>query len=173
MNAAKNEDGPKVEGSPDKVSGLQKDAVARDDKKGAKTMWLDDYEAALAEAETRKVPVMLLITNSHSCGFCIKLNQNVLSTSKFERFAKSKLVLLKVDYGDLFRDQEPRAIYPMMQEIRKKSKIPSDIPEKTGWPYIVIISDSGKVMYAETERAAFDPKSFIDKYHSRPTGRLS
>lgn len=60
-------------------------------------VWHVNLEKALAEAKSRKCPVMLLITGSTWCGPCKYLEKNVFSSKEFSRYARKSLVLLKAD----------------------------------------------------------------------------
>ena len=59
--------------------------------------WCIHYDAALAKAAAEHKKVYVLSTGSDWCGWCIKLRNDVLTTSQFRSFAKKNLVLLYLD----------------------------------------------------------------------------
>ena len=53
-----------------------------------------DYKAALEQAKADDRRVFLFFTGSDWCGWCKRLNREILSTSEFNKFADDKLVLV-------------------------------------------------------------------------------
>jgi len=76
------------------VKGLKARADAPEDEGG----WLEDFDAAKTIAAAEKKPVLMLFTGSDWCGYCINLENKVLSTKEFEAFAREELVLMMVDF---------------------------------------------------------------------------
>src|SRR6266568_8131270 len=64
----------------------------------AELEWLTDLPKAQAQAKKENKLVMLDFTGSDWCGFCIKLNKEVLSKPEFAEYAKKNLVLVEVDF---------------------------------------------------------------------------
>jgi thioredoxin-related protein len=60
--------------------------------------WLTDYGQALKLAKEQNKAVLMDFTGSDWCGWCMKLDREVFSTSEFQNFADKRLVLLKVDF---------------------------------------------------------------------------
>lgn len=59
--------------------------------------WHDDFKMAQAMARRSNRPILLLLTGSDWCGFCIKLRREVLDTPEFHRYANNHLVLVFAD----------------------------------------------------------------------------
>lgn len=101
----------------------------------AKTGWDDDYEKSLAKAKEDQKMVLLDFTGSDWCGYCIKLDQEVFSTSAFKRFAKENLILVELDY-------------PRGKTLPKKTKEQNDgLKSKygiRGYPTIILLDSEGK-----------------------------
>ena len=64
----------------------------------AEVTWTTDALAALAKARSENKMVLMNFTGSDWCGWCIKLDKEVFSTSAFAWYARENLVLLKVDF---------------------------------------------------------------------------
>jgi thiol-disulfide isomerase/thioredoxin len=59
--------------------------------------WLTNYEDALAQAEHKGRPILVIFTGSDWCPHCRTLEQNVLQTETFRDWAADRLVLLMID----------------------------------------------------------------------------
>lgn len=60
--------------------------------------WTTDALAAMAKARSENKTVLMNFTGSDWCGWCIKLDKEVFSTSTFATYAKENLVLVKLDF---------------------------------------------------------------------------
>jgi len=60
--------------------------------------WLTNYKEAIAQSEKENKPVLMLFSGSDWCSNCIRLETTVFGTSAFQEYAKSKLILLKLDF---------------------------------------------------------------------------
>lgn len=60
--------------------------------------WQTNYEAAVAESKSTSKPLLLFFTGSDWCGWCNKLEEEVLDTQEFMESAGNKFVFLKVDF---------------------------------------------------------------------------
>ena len=135
-----------------------------DGSDGPDYKWITNYDEALVEAKKYNRPILYLSTNTHSCGYCIVLEEKVLSDSTFERFAKKSVILYKVDYAASYRDgknaEERRLIY---NKIHSEAAVPQFI-KVSGWPHIAIITPDEEVLHSDAERAIQDPRDFVRKY---------
>lgn len=60
--------------------------------------WLTDWEAAKAKAKADKKPILINLTGSDWCGWCIKLEKEVFSQKAFKDFAAENLILMEADF---------------------------------------------------------------------------
>jgi protein disulfide-isomerase len=60
--------------------------------------WLTNYEAAVAESKSTGKPIILFFTGSDWCGWCSKLEEDVLNTHDFLESAGSKFIFVKLDF---------------------------------------------------------------------------
>jgi protein disulfide-isomerase len=61
-------------------------------------LWRNDLPGALQQARSENKLVLLDFTGSDWCPWCIKFDQEVLSTENFAAYASQKLELVKVDF---------------------------------------------------------------------------
>jgi protein disulfide-isomerase len=63
-----------------------------------KLTWHTDMNKAFELAEKENKTLMLFFTGSDWCGWCIRLQNEVLKTPDFEKWAKDKVVLVELDF---------------------------------------------------------------------------
>ena len=113
--------------------------------------WGTDLPGALNQARSENKMVLLDFTGSDWCSWCIKFDKDVLSTDKFTSYAKSKLVLVRVDFPN--HKVQNEALKRANQELAQRFHV-------SGYPTFVVLNSSGKeigrqVGYAEGGSEAF------------------
>jgi len=96
--------------------------------------WTTDYDAALRLAKTDKKHVFVFFTGSDWCGWCMRLDKEILSTAEFRAFARERLVLVKLDY--------PRDL-PQSAPLKARNQKLSEQYKVDGFPTIVILDSAG------------------------------
>src|SRR5205085_12261338 len=64
----------------------------------AESAWETDLKKAQAEAKSSNKLVFLDFTGSDWCGYCIRLDKEILSKPEFKDYANKNLVLVEVDF---------------------------------------------------------------------------
>jgi thioredoxin-related protein len=110
----------------------------------AETQWTEDYEAAKKLAQTEKKDLLINVTGSDWCGWCIKLHKEVFGEAAFKEQAPKDFILVKLDF--------PRNI-EQTDELRKQNAALMEIFKATygfrGYPTIYLAGPDG-VPYAAT-----------------------
>ncbi|PKB17120.1 thioredoxin family protein [Flavobacterium sp. 5] len=60
--------------------------------------WYTDVKEAITVSNKEKKPLMLFFTGSDWCGWCIRLQKEVLTTPEFSKWAKESVVLVELDF---------------------------------------------------------------------------
>lgn len=60
--------------------------------------WYTDVKEAIKVSNKEKKPLMLFFTGSDWCGWCIRLQNEVLKTPEFSKWAKESVVLVELDF---------------------------------------------------------------------------
>jgi thioredoxin-related protein len=60
--------------------------------------WETDINKAISVSNKSKKPMLLFFTGSDWCGWCIRLQKEVLKTPEFATWAKKNVVLVELDY---------------------------------------------------------------------------
>lgn len=80
--------------------------------------WTDNWEAAKARSKEQKKPILIYLTGSDWCGWCKKLEKEVISQKAFMDFAKEHFVLMEADYPKK-KEQSPE-LRKQNAELEKK-----------------------------------------------------
>lgn len=60
--------------------------------------WETDINKAVKVSNKTKKPMLLFFTGSDWCGWCIRLQKEVLKTPEFAKWAKANVVLVELDF---------------------------------------------------------------------------
>ncbi|HEU4788132.1 MAG TPA: thioredoxin family protein [Flavobacterium sp.] len=60
--------------------------------------WYTDVKEAIKVSNKEKKPLMLFFTGSDWCGWCIRLQNEVLKTPEFSKWANESVILVELDY---------------------------------------------------------------------------
>ena len=97
--------------------------------------WLTDWEAAKAKAKAEKKPILIDLTGSDWCGWCIKLDKEVFSQKAFKEYAEKNLILMQADFPR--RKELPEAL-------KKQNETLKDKYLEEGYPTVLLLDASGK-----------------------------
>jgi protein disulfide-isomerase len=100
--------------------------------------WLSDYKTAQQAAKAGNKFLLIDFTGSDWCGWCKKLDKEILSQSEFKDYARANLVLLEVDF--------PRA-KPQNAELRKQNQELAQQYQVGGFPTIVVLNGDGQKLW--------------------------
>jgi len=111
-----------------------------------------DLPAALNQARSENKMVLLDFTGSDWCGWCKKFDKDVLSTDKFAGYAKSKLVLVTLDFPSHIK--QDAALKQANQEIKKRFGV-------NGFPTFVLLNSAGRELGRQVGYLRGGPEAFI------------
>jgi len=97
--------------------------------------WQTDMNKAVEISKKSKKPIMLFFTGSDWCGWCIRLQKEVLKTPEFAKWAKDNVVLVELDF--------PRRT-PQTAEIQKQNMELQQALGVRGYPTVWFVSASKK-----------------------------
>ena len=113
--------------------------------------WEDDFEKAKKEATEKGRPILIDFSGSDWCGWCIRLDQEVLSKSAFKKYAKKELVLFLADFPR--RKKLPRKTAEQNKALAKTYGV-------TGFPTVLLVEPDGKLI-AKTGYKEGGPKTYV------------
>jgi thioredoxin-related protein len=104
--------------------------------------WHTNVKEAIKVSNKEKKPLMLFFTGSDWCGWCIRLQNEVLKTPEFSKWAKESVVLVELDY--------PRRT-PQSDEIKKQNSELQQAFGIQGYPTVYFakatVNKEGKVNF--------------------------
>jgi protein disulfide-isomerase len=118
----------------------------------SESSWGTDLPAALNQARSENKLVLLDFTGSDWCGWCIKFDKDVLSTDKFAGYAKSKLVLVRLDFPH--HKEQDAALKQANEQLSKRFGV-------DGFPTFVLLNSAGKELWRQVGYAEGGPDAFI------------
>ncbi len=118
----------------------------------SESSWGTDLPAALNQARSENKMVLLDFTGSDWCGWCIKFDKDVLSTDKFTGYAKSKLVLVRLDFPH--HKEQDAALKQANEQLSKRFGV-------DGFPTLVLLNSAGKELWRQVGYAEGGPDAFI------------
>jgi thioredoxin-related protein len=116
--------------------------------------WSTDFSQALVQAKAGGKMVLLDFTGSDWCGWCIKFDHDVLSTDKFAGYAKSKLVLVRLDYPR--HKEQDAALKQANEQLSKQFSV-------NGFPTFVLLNSAGRELGRQIGYLGGGPDAFIAK----------
>lgn len=98
-------------------------------------VWETNVKKALEVSALTKKPLLMFFTGSDWCGWCIRLQKEVLKTPEFAVWAKDNVVLVELDY--------PRRV-PQTEEIKQQNNELQQIFGIQGFPTIILANGTTK-----------------------------
>ena len=98
-------------------------------------VWETNVTKAMAISTETKKPLLLFFTGSDWCGWCIRLQKEVLKTPEFAAWAKENVVLVELDY--------PRKV-PQTEDIKKQNNELQMAFGIQGFPTIILANATTK-----------------------------
>ncbi len=116
--------------------------------------WGHDWEAAKAESKKSGKPILINLTGTDWCGWCIKLEKNVFSKDVFKAYAKDNLVLMEADFP---RKKELPA------EVKKQNEALKKIYLAGGYPTVWLLDAEGNKLSDDLGEFGQDPEAWVKK----------
>ncbi|WP_296686107.1 thioredoxin family protein [Flavobacterium sp.] len=120
--------------------------------------WETNVNKAIEVSKKTKKPLLLFFTGSDWCGWCIRLQKEVLRTPEFATWAKDNVVLVELDY--------PRS-KPQTNEIKQQNGQLQQIFGIQGYPTVFfsnVQESAGKINFqalGNTGYVAGGPKAWL------------
>ncbi|MEN3942488.1 thioredoxin family protein [Prosthecobacter sp. SYSU 5D2] len=118
--------------------------------------WTEDWEKAKQESEQTGLPILLLMTGSDWCGYCVRLKDNVFEDRAFQKFANENVVLMKADF--------PRAAQSKSLK-EQNAKLKTDFPFG-GYPTVKLVKD-GREIATFGGYGGDTPEEYIEKLSAK------
>ena len=120
-----------------------------DSEQSKELVWQTDMNKAIAMSNKAKKPMLLFFTGSDWCGWCIRLQNEVLKTPEFAAWAKKNVILVELDF--------PRRT-AQSPEIKKQNAELQNAFGIQGFPTIYFVNaenKDGKVNFAPLDKTGY------------------
>lgn len=97
--------------------------------------WGTDFSAAVAQAKDQNRKVFMFFTGSDWCGWCHRLQDEILQQPGFADYARDNLVLLEVDFPR--NTPQSAAQKAANQKLAKRYRI-------EGYPTVIVLASDGR-----------------------------
>ena len=114
--------------------------------------WGTDLPGALNQARSENKLVLLDFTGSDWCPWCIKFDHDILSTDQFATYARTKLVLVKLDF--------PRHT-PQSDDLKRANAELAKRFQVDGFPTYVLLNAGGNELGRQVGYMEGGPNAFI------------
>lgn len=118
----------------------------------ADNSWATDLKKAQEQAKSSNKLVFLDFTGSDWCGYCIRLDKDILSQPEFKEYANKNLVLVEIDF--------PRS-KPQSVDLRKQNQELAMRYQIQGFPTIVVLNGAGRKIWQYEGYFPGGPDAFI------------
>ena len=118
----------------------------------AESNWETDLKKAQEQAKATNKLVFLDFTGSDWCGYCIRLNKDILSQPQFKDYATKNLVLVEIDF--------PRRKAQSV-DLRKQNQQLAEQYQIEGFPTIIVLNGSGRKVWRYDGYFTGGPDAFI------------
>lgn len=103
----------------------------------ASAVWMTDFAAARDQAKAQGRHVFLFFTGSDWCGWCQRLNQEILSTPEFAQYAGEHLILVELDFPR--GKPQSQALVAQNARLQQQYRI-------RGYPTVIVLDSSGRAV---------------------------
>ena len=97
--------------------------------------WETNWEEAKAKAKAENKPILINLTGSDWCGWCIKLHKEVFSQQAFKDYAAANLILMEADF--------PKKT-ELSPELKKQNAALKKDYLNEGYPTVLLLDAEGK-----------------------------
>lgn len=116
--------------------------------------WSTDWEGAKAKSKAENKPILIYLTGSDWCTWCIKMDKEILSQKEFVAFASENFILMEADFP---RKKELPAALKAQNAGLKKEYL------NGGYPTMYVLDGEGKKISEDLGELKVGPAEFVAK----------
>jgi thioredoxin-related protein len=117
--------------------------------------WLTDWEAAKVKSKADNKPILIYLTGSDWCGWCKKLEKEVITQKAFMDFASANFILMEADFP---KKKKQSAELEKQNEVLKKAYL------NGGYPTMYLLDAEGKKLSDDLGEVAGGVEGYIAKF---------
>lgn len=97
--------------------------------------WLTNWEAAKAKSKAENKPILINLTGSDWCTWCIKIEKEIFADKAFQEFAAANLILMEADFPK--KKEQPADLKKQNAALEKEYL-------NEGYPTVYLLDSEGK-----------------------------
>ena len=105
---------------------------------GEEINWITDFAEAKELAEKEGKTILMSFSGSDWCSNCMRLDKDLFQTAEFSQYAKSHLVLLKLDFPARKKNKLPA------EQLKHNEALAETYNKKGVFPLSLLLDSSGK-----------------------------
>jgi len=106
-------------------------------REGNHSIWTENFKADYEKAKKQDKVLLLFFTGSDWCGWCKKLDAEILSQKEFISYARKNFVCVKVDFPQRIKQSDA---------LKKQNEQLSKIFRISGFPTLVFVNNNGTIL---------------------------
>ena len=114
--------------------------------------WSTDWKAAKAKSKAENKPILINLTGSDWCGWCIKIEKDVFSQKAFKDYAAKNLILMEADFPK--KTKQPAALKKQNAALEKKYL-------NKGYPTVYLLDSEGKKLSEDLGELKANPEEYV------------
>lgn len=118
--------------------------------------WTNNFIEAKKAAKENKKMILMVFQGSDWSAPCLRLERDILSSKIFKDYAKSHLIMVKVDF--------PKENERSNDQIKHNKYLAGQYNRYGVFPYMVLVNSEGKVLYNMHYRPV-NPEEYIEVLH--------
>lgn len=116
--------------------------------------WETNWEAAKAKAKAENKPILINLTGSDWCSWCIKIEKEIFSKKEFKDFAAANVILMEADFPK--KKKQPEDIKKQNAELEKTYL-------QKGYPTVLLLDADGKKLSEDLGELPGGHEAYITK----------
>jgi len=116
--------------------------------------WTTDWEGAKTRSKAENKPILIYLTGSDWCTWCMKMEKEIISQKEFMDFARANFVLMEADFP---RKKELAAPLKAQNALLKKEYL------NGGYPTMYVLDADGKKISEDLGELKLGPAAFVEK----------
>lgn len=116
--------------------------------------WMHNWEEAKAKAKAENKPILINLTGSDWCAWCIKIEKEVFSSKEFQEYAAANVVLMEADFP---KKKELPADLKKQNEALKKQYLAG------GYPTVWLLDAEGNKLSEDLGELKGGTQAYIGK----------
>ncbi len=123
-------------------------------------LWQDNFEDALANANTEGKPIVVVFSGSDWCGPCIRFKKRILESEDFKNYASENFVLYNADFPRKKKNQLP------LDKLNDNKSLAEKFNPRGFFPLVVVLDQQESIL----GKTGFDTRKSPQEYISLLNG---